>query len=163
MSDFSSLYQKYAGDVYRYALYLSGQHAEADDITAETFARVWIASEPIVMATVKGYLFTIARNLYLHGLRRSARHDALDEALHDPRPGPDTHAEHSERLQSVLKQLQALPETSRSALLMHAVDGMAYQEIAQVLGVSLSVVKVRIHRARFTLAGGVSAIQGAHT
>jgi hypothetical protein len=43
---------------------------------------------PIVMATVKGYLFTIARHLFLHGLRKSSRHDTLDEDLRDPREGP---------------------------------------------------------------------------
>jgi len=50
--------------------------------------------------------------------------------------------------------LQKLPELSRSAVLMHAVDGMAYEEIARVLGLTVAAVKVRIHRARFALAGG---------
>jgi RNA polymerase sigma-70 factor (ECF subfamily) len=153
MSDFSSLYKQYAPDVHRYALYLSGQRADAEDITAETFARVWASPEPIVMATVKGYLFTIARHLFLHGVRKSSRHDALNEDLCDPREGPSEQAEQSAKLQSVLMELQKLPEASRSALLMHAVDGMAYDEIARVLIISLAAVKVKIHRARLALAG----------
>jgi RNA polymerase sigma-70 factor (ECF subfamily) len=154
MNDIGALYRQYAPDVYRYALYLSAQHAEAEDITSETFARVWTSSEPIVMATVKGYLFTIARNLYLRGLRRSSRHDALDDELRDPRANPERDAESSERLRTTIAGLQKLPELSRSALLMHAVDGMAYEEIARVLGLTVGAVKVRIHRARFALAGG---------
>jgi len=153
VSDFSALYRQYAPDVHRFALYLSGQRADAEDITAETFARVWASPQPIVMATVKGYLFTIARHLFLHGLRKTSRHDALDEELRDPAVGPAEAVEQSARLQSVLRELQTLPEASRSALLMHAVDGMAYEEIARVLGFSLAAVKVKIHRARLALAG----------
>jgi RNA polymerase sigma-70 factor (ECF subfamily) len=153
MSDFSTLYKQYAPDEHRYALYLSGQRADAEDITAETFARVWASPQPIVMATVKGYLFTIARHLFLHGVRKSSRHDALDEDLRDPREGPAGQAEQTAKLESVLTELQKLPEASRSALLMHAVDGMAYDEIARALNISLAAVKVKIHRARLALAG----------
>jgi RNA polymerase sigma-70 factor (ECF subfamily) len=153
MSDFSTLYKQYAPAVHRYALYLSGQRADAEDITAETFARVWASPQPIVMATVKGYLFTIARHLFLQGLRKSSRHDPLDEDLRDPREGPAGQAEQNSKLQSVITEMQKLPEASRSALLMHAVDGMAYDEIARVLDISLAAVKVRIHRARLALVG----------
>jgi RNA polymerase sigma-70 factor, ECF subfamily len=153
MTDFSSLYKKYAPDVYRFALYLSGERGEAEDITSETFVRAWTSPEPIEMATVKAYLFTIARNLFLQGLRKKSRHVGLDDELRDPQAGPYALAEQKEKLQSVMAELQKLPEASRSALLMSAVDGMAYEEIAQVLGVSLAAVKVKIHRARLALAG----------
>jgi len=149
MTDFSSLYKKYAQDVYRFALYLSGERGEAEDITSETFVRAWTAPGPIEMVTVKGYLFTIARNLFLQGLRRKSRH----EDLRDPQANPYRQAEQKEKLDSVLTELQKLPEESRSALLMRAVDGMAYEEIARALGISLAAVKVKIHRARIALAG----------
>jgi RNA polymerase sigma-70 factor (ECF subfamily) len=153
MTDFSSLYKKHAPDVYRFALYLSGERGEAEDITSETFVRAWTSPGPIEMATVKSYLFTIARNLFLQGLRKKSRHVALDDELRDPLAGPYVQAEQKEKLLSVMAELQRLPEASRSALLMRAVDGMAYEEIAQVLGISLSAVKVKIHRARLALAG----------
>ena len=153
MTDFSSLYKKYAQDVYRFALYLSGERGEAEDITSETFVRAWTAPGPIEMVTVKGYLFTIARNLFLQGLRKKSRHVALNEDLRDPQANPYRQAEQKEKLDSVLTELQKLPEESRSALLMRAVDGMAYEEIARALGISLAAVKVKIHRARLALAG----------
>jgi RNA polymerase sigma-70 factor, ECF subfamily len=157
MIDFSSLYRKYAPDVYRFALYLSSERGEAEDITSETFVRAWTSPEPIEMATVKGYLFTIARNLFLQGLRKRSRHVALNEGLRDPQASPYAQAEQKEKLDSVLAELQKLPETSRAALLMHAVDGMQYEEIARVLGISLAAVKVKIYRARLALAGIRSA------
>jgi RNA polymerase sigma-70 factor (ECF subfamily) len=148
---FTSLYKRYSKDVYRFALYLSGERSEAEDITAETFARVWSATEPIVMATVKGYLFTIARHLFLKGLRSRSKRVALPEDLHDPQAGPDIRAANCAQLQAVIVALQQIPEASRSALLMHAVDGMTYEEIARVIGISLPAVKIKIHRARLAL------------
>ena len=63
MTDFHELYTRYARDVHRFALYLSGDAALADDITSETFVRAWNSAAPIREATVKAYLFTIVRNL----------------------------------------------------------------------------------------------------
>lgn len=153
MTDFSALYRKYAPDVYHFALYLSGERGEAEDITSETFVRAWTSPEPIRTATVKGYLFTIARNLYLQGLRKTSRHVALDDDLRDPQASPHAQAAQKEELSAVLAGLQKLPEIDRAALLMRAFDETPYEEIAGALGISLAAVKVKIHRARLALAG----------
>ena len=71
MADFSALFKRYALNVFRFALYLSGNRHEAEDITSETFVRAWTSPERIGAATVKAYLFTIARNLFLQELRKS--------------------------------------------------------------------------------------------
>jgi len=84
MTDFSALYKKYAPDVFRFALYLSGSRADAEDITSETFVRVWTSPAPVEAATVKSYLFTIARNLFLQELRKRRPQTELDEGLLDP-------------------------------------------------------------------------------
>ncbi|MGH9774688.1 MAG: RNA polymerase sigma factor [Candidatus Acidiferrales bacterium] len=152
-TDFSALYQKYAPDVLHFALFLSGNRAEAEDITSETFVRAWTSPEPIRAATVKGYLFTISRNLYLQGLRKIGRHVDLDNEIRDPQPSAYKHAEQKAEFQAVMEKLQELPEADRSALLMRAYEGLPYEEIAQVLGISLAAVKVKIHRARLRLAG----------
>ncbi|HXO18778.1 MAG TPA: sigma-70 family RNA polymerase sigma factor [Thermoanaerobaculia bacterium] len=157
MADWSGLYKKYAPDVFRFALYLSGERSEAEDITSETFVRVWTSSEPIQMATVKGYLFTISRNLFLQGLRKKSRHVALDEGLRDPRTSPQAQAEQRAEFRSVLAGLQKLPERDRAALLMRAFDDMPYREIAEVLGMSSAAVRVKVHRARLALAGSRDA------
>ncbi len=52
----------------------------------------------------------------------------------------------------MLTALQALPEIDRAAVLMRADDEMAYEEIARALGISVSAAKVKVHRARLTLA-----------
>jgi RNA polymerase sigma-70 factor, ECF subfamily len=153
VSDFSAMYSKYAPDVYRFALHLSGDRHEAEDLTSEAFVRAWTAAEPIRAATVKGYLFTIARNLFLQRLRKRKRDVVLEDVLHDPRPGPHANAESATELDAVLAGLQKLPEVDRAALLMRAMEDLPYDEIARALGISLASVKVKIHRARLALVG----------
>ena len=152
MTNFSALYERYAPDVFRFALYLSGDRHEAEDITSETFVRAWTAPEPIRTATVKGYLLTIARNLFLQGLRRKSRQTAIDDELRDPRASADGQAERNSEVAAVLANLQRIPEGDRAALLLRAVEEMPYEEIARALGISLAATKVRIHRARLALA-----------
>jgi RNA polymerase sigma-70 factor (ECF subfamily) len=153
MMDFSTLYASYATHVFRFAMYLSGNRGDAEDITSETFVRAWTSSEPIRTETVKGYLFTIARNLYLQGLRRSRRNVALDDALLDGKAGPLELAEQKAEFRAALQRLQQMPETDRSAVLLRAVEGLSYEEIGRTLHLSLAAVKTKIHRARLAFAG----------
>ena len=152
MIDFSTFYKAHARDVHRFALFLSGDHALADDIVSETFIRVWHARSRVDMGTAKGYLLAIARNLFLDERRRTRRMAALDERSADIRPGPEQCAGAKAELQVVLEALQTLPEIDRAALLMRAEDGMPYEEIASALGVSPVAARVKVHRARLKLA-----------
>src|SRR3954470_13245404 len=88
MTDLDALYRKYAADVFRFALYLSGEWSDAEDITSETFVRAWTSGAPIELATVRGYLFTIARNLFLQSRRKAARDVALREDVQSTRASP---------------------------------------------------------------------------
>jgi RNA polymerase sigma-70 factor (ECF subfamily) len=159
--DFAALYERHAPDVFRFALYLSGNKSDAEDITAETFVRAWTAPVPIETVTVKGYLFTIARHLFLKGLRRTSRQTTLSEALPDPAPSIRSRLEQQAELGAVLGRLQTLPEADRAALLMRALEGLPYQEIATALGISISAAKVKVHRARTVLMKLRTAGRGA--
>jgi RNA polymerase sigma-70 factor, ECF subfamily len=150
--DIEALYQRYAGDVFRFALYLSGNRAEAEDIASETFVRVWKSGNDLRPPTVKAYLFAIARNLYVQDRRRQWRRSELSDALADQGPGPHAEAAARVELAAVLKALQSLPEVDRAALLMRAQDQMPYEEIAATLGLSLPAARVKVHRARVRLA-----------
>ena len=151
MTSFHDLYENYARDVYRFALYLSGDPALADDITSETFIRVWSSPEPIRLATVKAYLLTIARNLYLMERRRSWRGQSLDEAVPDSGHSIVRQAEAKDELDRVLRALQEFPEVDRAALLMRVDEDLSYDEIAAILGLPVATVKVKVHRARLKL------------
>jgi RNA polymerase sigma-70 factor, ECF subfamily len=58
-TDFGSIYKRYSADVFRFALYLCGNRAEADDFLSETFTRAWTSPAGIRVGTVKAYLFMI--------------------------------------------------------------------------------------------------------
>jgi RNA polymerase sigma-70 factor (ECF subfamily) len=150
-STFADLYRNHAAAVYRFALYLSGEFSLAEDIVSETFLRVWDSSVEMRMDTVRGYLFAIARNLFLHEVRRRHRLTALlDDRLVEATAPRELEAR--DDLRETLAILMKLPESSRAALLLRAHEGLSYEEIARILGVSLSAVKVKIHRARLYVA-----------
>jgi RNA polymerase sigma-70 factor (ECF subfamily) len=148
---FEQIYRRYARDLYRFALYLCGNQAQAEDLVSEAFVRCWTSSEPIREATVKSYLFTIARNLYLRERGRRARQTELSPQLQDA-GNLQQSLESRERLGEVLEAFQQLAESDRSALLMRANDQLPYEQIADTLGLSLTAVKVKVHRARQKLA-----------
>jgi len=151
MKDIESLYERYAGDVRRFALYLCGDVVMADEITSETFARAWMAVGRIRQPTVKSYLFTIARNAHTDLLRRAARHRELDENMPDTRISAQTQMEQTAEVLAVIAALQQLPELDRTLLLMRALDEMPYEEIAESLGITVATAKVKVHRARLKL------------
>jgi RNA polymerase sigma-70 factor (ECF subfamily) len=151
MLDFHTLYQSYAPQVHRFALFLCGDAALADDITSEAFVRAWTSRGKIREATVKAYLFTIARNLYRDHLRRNNRLTELEESLPDPAVGLASRTEQKAELETVMAALHKLSEVDRSALLMRAQEGMSYEEIATALDLPITTVKVKVHRARLKL------------
>ena len=150
MTEFKDIYIAHARDVYRFALYLCGDEMLADEITAETFVRAWTGSDEIRQATVKAYLFTIARNLYLKEIRRTARNVELSDQVPDPTPDAFAIAHGKAELQAVMAILRSFPEVDRSAVLMRA-QGISYEEIALVLGLSVTSAKVKVHRTRIKL------------
>jgi len=149
----AALYRAHAADVHRFALWLTRDPHAAEDLVSETFVRAWTAGGPIREATVRAYLFTIARNLYLQRLRRGRREvvGLGDVEPRDPAPGPHTLAERASDIADALARVDALPPAERDALLLRAVHELPYDAIAVALGVSLTAVKARIHRARRAL------------
>ena len=113
-STFADLYRNHAGAVYRFALYLSGDPSLAEDIVSETFLRVWDSTAEVRMETVRGYLFAIPRNLFLHELRRRRRQDTLEDS-HLVEATAPRELEAREDLRETLAILMKLPESSRSA------------------------------------------------
>lgn len=151
MTDIENLYERYAGDVRRFALYLCGNVLMADEITSDTFVRAWMAADRIRQPTVKSYLFAIARNAYIDLLRRADRYTQLDENMLDTRISAQTQMEICAEAREVMTALQQLPEMDRTVLLMRALDEMPYEEIGETLGIPVVTAKVKVHRARLKL------------
>src|SRR6185437_1095839 len=151
MTDIESLYKRYASDVRRFALFLSGDPVMADEITSDVFVSAWMAGARIRQPTVKSYLLTIARNLYRDIQRREVRHTELDNTMTDKRIDAQAQMEQSAEVRAVLAELQQLPEVDRTVLLMRALDEMPYEEIAETLEIPVVTAKVKAYRARLKL------------
>ena len=149
---FAELYRQHAEAVFRLAFLLTGQRAEAEDLTSETFARALASAGTIRHETVRSYLYAIVRNLAASRLRRPvvevpAGEEALDVTA-DLDPGPEARAGMRQRLAQASAALAALREPERQVLLLCGVHGLGNAEIADALGLTVGNVRVRLHRAR---------------
>lgn len=153
---FHDLYEKYARDVYRFALFLTGDAAEADDLASETFVRAWTAGGEIRQTTVKAYLFTIVRNLHRDAMRKARRQDALDERMEEASPSADR-VEQRLEVGRVVDGIRRLPSLDRTLLMLRVHDEMSYDEIGEAVGMEPAAVRMRVHRARAKLAGSRGA------
>lgn len=160
-TDFGSIYRRYSGDVFRFAVYLCGNRADAEDILSETFTRAWTSPAEIRVGTVKAYLFMIARNLHLDRARTLRGTTALDLDSPDAAPGPEAVAIQRDRIRALRSALAALPERERAAVLMRGVGDLSYEAIGAALGISPGAARVVVHRARTRLAG-LKTPAGAH-
>jgi RNA polymerase sigma-70 factor, ECF subfamily len=144
-----------------------GDASEAEDLAQRVFVQVYRSAKrykPTAKFTT--WLFTITRNTILNEHRRRSRHPAESlDALQEPRDSesagwqaPDTTTrdpaqEVVEReLQEKIKEaVQELPEAQRTAVILCRYEGLSYEEIAEVLGCTVSATKSLLHRARLTL------------
>lgn len=157
------LYERYSGSVYGYLLRLSGDRHLAEDLTGETFYRAMVALDGFRgEASVRTWLIRIARNLYLTRAKREQRavslEDLQDQGITFRSLADDPEAEllRRERSQTIQRALLSLSEGDRSVLLLSAQEKMRCAEIAQVLGISVTAVKVRLYRARRRLIDRLS-------
>ena len=150
--EFRELYERYYPDVFRFALFLTGDVARAEDLAADTFVRAWTARDRIRQHTIRAYLLTITRNLYRDGLRASRPQVPLDDRIADETPAADVQVEQASTLQQIGSRLRHVARGDRRALLLYVIRDMSYAEIATALGVSVGAVKSRIFRAREALA-----------
>ncbi|MBN1222512.1 MAG: RNA polymerase sigma factor [Candidatus Aminicenantes bacterium] len=148
MINFQDLYESFASEVYRFSLWLTGDSLEAEDITSETFIRAWTHNSKIRTETLKAYLFTISRNVYLEHQRKRKNQVGLKDVHPDPALGPYELTESQFKLQRVKQILQTLPELDRAAFVLRVQHELPYEEIARVLELSLTAAKVKVHRVR---------------
>ncbi len=148
MLTFQDMYNMYMKDVYRFAFWLSGDSFTAGDITSDTFIRAWTHRATIRTETLKAYLFTIARNIYLEDGRNHKGQVALNDVHTNPSLAPEQLVEARLDLFKVRQVLQTIPESDRTAFVLRVQHELPYAEIARVLEISLASAKVKVHRVR---------------
>lgn len=153
MPSWDELVREHADRVYRLAYRLSGNQHDAEDLTQETFIRVFRSLSSYKPGTFEGWLHRITTNLFLDMVRRRGkiRMEALpDDYDRVPADTPDPQQIYAEaNLDADLQSaLDALSPEFRAAVVLCDIEGLSYEEIAATLGVKLGTVRSRIHRGR---------------
>ena len=164
---FRTLVERWEGAAKRYAHRMFGDHHLAEDVAQETFVRLYRSAaryEPT--AKFSTYFYTVLGNLCRDRIRADRRRrregaprevgdDIFDlrDTIADPADlSPSSASEHSDVQAMVRRAVAELPEKLQQALSLREFEGMAYVEIADVMGANLGEVKTWIHRGRKALA-----------
>jgi RNA polymerase sigma factor (sigma-70 family) len=158
-ADFDRLYRNHAPSVYRYAFAVLGNHADAEDVTQQTFLNAYRAmARGTKPRKAENWLLTITHNevrRHFRNMQGRAFEVELDEQL------PQRVPERSEpTVADVIRALRHLTPAQRSALVMREFEGRSYAEIAEIMDVTQSALETLLFRARRALA---DELEGALT
>lgn len=142
--------------LFRLALRITTNREEAEDVVQDTLMKVWDRREDWAeIESMEAYALSICRNLALDSTKKKGRRDASldEEGVKEAvsHTNPYEQAAQSNRVRIVRQLIDSLPEKQRSCIQLRDFEGKSYKEVAEVLGISESQVKVNIFRARQTV------------
>jgi len=154
---FGALVEKYQGPIYSYTLHFFRNATRAEDVTQETFLRAFRFLQTYDPSRrFSTWLYTVARNLCIDRHRENVRNEHVDvESIH-PRHlvAAQSHLNPLERMEDredrerLLQAVRQLPEKYRTPIILCYMQGLPYQEISDIIGISLNNTKIRIFRAK---------------
>lgn len=156
---FAQLYQRRQGNVFRFALFMTGRPEVADDVVQETFMTLINkrAAYDETKGAVKSFLLGIARNQVLNRLRQERAtvpveeaYEALDKSV--SLSGHFATFARKERIAAVQKAILTLPEHYREVVILCELQEMSYAQTAVIMNCAVGTVRSRLHRARAMLA-----------
>ncbi len=148
--------------VYSVALYSLRDADDAADLTQETFLRLWRYQGDLTSSQAKAWLLRVCHNLCIDQSRRRKTvrtyfgvpdNEAVDHLKSTFADGedPTSNLHQKQQQEALLQSMKILPEETRSIMMLHYFQDLKLQEIAGLLGLKVSTIKVRLHRARKTL------------
>ena len=144
-------------ELYRLALRITMNAADAEDVVQETMMKVWNRRDQWnQIESIEAFCLTICRNLSLDKVRRMDNQTQTLDAAYDPKDqgvasNPEEQAIQSDRVRLVRQMISQLPEKQRSCMQLRDMEGKSYKDIATVLDITEEQVKVNIFRARQTI------------
>ena len=136
--------------LFRLALRITMNKAEAEDVVQDTLLKVWEHREEWEQINnLEAFAIATCRNRALDVMKRAGRNtEKLDEMAYFSSQTPQEQLEADEQISLVNRLMDDLPEVQRTIMLLRDIEGKTYQEIAQTLDISETQVKVYLHRAR---------------
>lgn len=148
--------------VYNLALSIVKKKEDAEDVTQETYLRLWrVASELKLEGSLKLYILKAARNLSLDLIRKNSRMDEIDTVILDsdgefeidiaddsPDSRPDASYLRKVEKETVLQSIEELPSAAKEMIVLRDIEGLSYAEIGAMLGIAEGTLKSKLFRAR---------------
>lgn len=165
---FAVLFENYSDKIYRLAVSLLEDEAEAEGIVQETFMRFFERLDQFEgRSKISTWLYRVSYNAAVDLLRQQKPHLSIDSiADDDDMPAPVVFVDWSKWPEGVLsddeitaeldRAIASLPEKYRAIFILREIEGLSTRETAQVTNLSESAVKVRLHRARLSLREGLA-------
>jgi len=144
-------------ELYRMALRITMNAADAEDVVQETMMKVWNRRDQWdQIESIEAFCLTICRNLSLDKVRRMDNQTQSLDAAYDPKDqgissNPEEQAIQSDRIRLIRQLISQLPEKQRSCMQLRDMEGKSYKDIATILDITEEQVKVNIFRARQTI------------
>ena len=146
--------------MFRFFLRSLNHHEDAEDLTQGVFIRIYRSAERYLPhAKFSTWIFTIARNLLIDEIKKRKRRPQMVFGEHVERAGEVEVGRSAELSEILMKQLDAIPENHRTALLLRVQRELSYREIAEVMQSTEASVKTWIHRARLDLRKSLSNLR----
>lgn len=156
VDEYNQSVDAYADRLYRFILKNISDEDKANDIVQDTFEKLWLKVDEVKCEKVRSYLFTTGYHTMIDMLRKEKKQTRVEDFHLN---GYSTNTQYTD-LQEVLHEaIQRLPEDQRSVILLRDYEGYAYNEIAEITGLSESQVKVYIYRGRMQLKEYLVSIQ----
>jgi RNA polymerase sigma-70 factor (ECF subfamily) len=152
--DFDAAVATHGPKVFTLAVYLLANREEAEDVTQEVLVRLWRRGHDVSPDRIGAWLVRVTRNACIDSIRRRKGdlRIGIEEVrtidLREHAPGPESLSRASQLGRRILKGLGALPEPGRSVVILREIQGLSYQEIAEALEMTISNVRVTLHRTR---------------
>jgi RNA polymerase sigma-70 factor (ECF subfamily) len=153
MADIATLIEEQIPRLRRYALALTRNDVTADDLVQDCLVRA-IAKQRLWQegTDIRAWLFTILHNQYVNDVRKSARHGQTVEIIDtEPALSRSAHQGAGLELRDLDRALAKLPDEQRAVILMVGLEGMAYETVAEIIGVPVGTVRSRLSRGRDAL------------
>jgi len=144
----------FADGVYRFIVKNIRHTEDAQDIVQSAFEKLWVNRAQVLPEKAKSYLFTVAYHQMIDHIRKSNKMPLSEDTFIPHQP---INQEQAELKQLLMRAVNQLNPTQKSLVLLKDYEGYSYQEIAEIMNLSDSQVKVYLHRARIILKNKLSA------
>jgi RNA polymerase sigma-70 factor (ECF subfamily) len=151
---YNNCVENFADGVYRFIVKNIRHTEDAQDIVQSAFEKLWLNREQVLPEKAKSYLFTVAYHQMIDHIRKSNKMPLAEDTSI---PHQQIVQHNSELKQVLMQAVNELNPTQKSLVLLKDYEGYSYQEIAEIMNLSESQVKVYLHRARLILKTKLSA------